>query len=94
MEELKGMDKAGKTFGSAPSEDRKAFRILMGPVIGLLYVVLMPFLAIVTVVALLGGKALGVLFGMAGKSVSFGWRPEASYLSGKGKEKEKGGEDK
>lgn len=62
--------------------------LLLGPVIGLLYAILMPFIGIATVAALAGGKVLGGLYSLAAKSISFGWQPKNAYLSGKKKKKE------
>jgi hypothetical protein len=59
--------------------------LISGPVIGLLYAILMPFIGIATVAALSVSKGLGALYNMAVKSVSFGWRPQNAYLSGKKK---------
>ncbi|MGE5174348.1 MAG: hypothetical protein ACM3MD_11040 [Betaproteobacteria bacterium] len=59
--------------------------LLSGPVIGLLYAVLMPFIGIATVAALAGRTVLGTLYHVAVKSVSFGWHPRNAYLSGKKK---------
>jgi hypothetical protein len=57
--------------------------LLSGPVIGLLYAILMPFIGIAAVAALSVRVGLGALYHMAAKSVSFGWRPRNAYLSGK-----------
>ncbi len=62
--------------------------LLSGPVIGLLYAVMMPFIGIATVTVLTGRALLGGMYNLAAKSVSFGWRPRNAYLSGK---KKKGG---
>jgi hypothetical protein len=61
--------------------------LLSGPVIGLLYTILMPFIGIATVATLAGLKILGSVYQVAEKSVSFGWRPNNAYLSGKKKKK-------
>jgi hypothetical protein len=63
--------------------------LLLGPVLGLLYVITLPFIGIVMVLMLLIGKVNVVLLRMFGRTVSFGWRPVESYLSGK-KRKGKG----
>jgi hypothetical protein len=99
MQEIKETYKAGSDSWKPPNEKEgeQSYSFLMlifGPVIGLLYVIFMPILAIATVTALIGSKFLGFLFGLAGKSISFGWRPEASYLSGKEKDKEKNNDSK
>ncbi len=62
--------------------------LLSGPIIGLLYAVLMPFIGIATVATLAGRKVLGTLYHVAAKSVSFGWHPKNAYLSGKKKKNE------
>ena len=61
--------------------------LLTGPLIGLLYAVLMPFIGLATVAALAGRKILGGLYHLIAKSISFGWQPKNAYLSGKKKEK-------
>ncbi len=62
--------------------------LLSGPVIGLLYAMLMPFIGIATVATLAVRTVLGTLYHVAAKSVSFGWRPRNAYLSGKKKKNE------
>jgi hypothetical protein len=52
-------------------------------VLGLLYVITLPFVGIAMVVMLLIGKANVMLLQVFGRTVSFGWRPVESYLSGK-----------
>ncbi len=59
--------------------------LLAGPVIGLLYVVLLPFIGIATVAAVAARKVAGGVINLVGKSLSFGWRPRTAYLSGKKK---------
>lgn len=59
--------------------------LLAGPIIGLLYAILMPFIGIATVAILAGRKMLEGLSNLATKSVSFGWRPTNAYLAGKKK---------
>lgn len=63
--------------------------LLLGPVIGLLYVIFLPFIAIATVAALAGRKILGGLIGLVGRSLSFGWRPATAHLAGKKAKKKK-----
>jgi len=63
--------------------------LLLGPVIGLIYAILMPFIGIGTVAALAGRKVLGGLYSLVAKSISFGWQPKNAYLSGKKTKKEK-----
>jgi hypothetical protein len=65
-----------------------AVMLLSGPVIGLLYAILMPFIGIAAVVTLAVRKVLGGLYNLAAKSISFGWHPRSAYLAGKKKKKE------
>jgi hypothetical protein len=57
--------------------------LLASPIIGLVYVVFLPFIGIATLAAVAGR---GVLGSVAGKTISFGWRPVEAYLAGKKKE--------
>ena len=59
--------------------------LIAGPVTGLLYAILMPLIGIATVAALSVRMVLGSLYRPAAKNVSFGWRPNNAYLSGKKK---------
>jgi hypothetical protein len=61
--------------------------LLAGPVVGLLYVILLPFIGITTIVMLALQKVAGGTLSLIGKSLSFGWRPKEAYLSGKKKSK-------
>ena len=61
--------------------------LLLGPVVGLLYVICLPFFAIATVVVLGAKKAAGPVVGLVKNIASFGWRPLEAYLSGKKKER-------
>ncbi len=77
--------------------------LVVAPVVGLLYVVFLPVFGLIAVVgmwlvpifgviagtALAGIKLCSGMFSTAGKSVSFGWTPAASYLSGKKAAKKK-----
>ena len=63
--------------------------LLAGPIIGLLYAILLPFIGIGTVAALAGRTMLKGMNNLAAKSISFGWRPKNAYLSGKKKKQEK-----
>jgi hypothetical protein len=61
--------------------------LLAGPVIGLFYVVCLPFIGIATIASLATGKVASVVLSLIGKSLSFGWRPREAYLAGKKKSK-------
>lgn len=68
---------------------KTAATIIVGPVAGLAYVVLLPFIAIGTVVALMGGVVVEGLVALTGRSITLGWRPAVSYLSGRKKKEGK-----
>jgi hypothetical protein len=61
--------------------------LVAGPLIGLFYVISLPFIGIATFLAFLAGKVVNSLLSVIGKSLSFGWRPKEAYLSGKKKTK-------
>jgi hypothetical protein len=67
-----------------------AVMLLSGPIIGLLYAVLMPIIGIATVVTLAVRAVLQGMYNLAAKSISFGWQPMSAYLAGKKKKKEAG----
>jgi len=84
-EDMEDLKKAGyknvlKTIGS----------VVAAPFIGLAYVIILPFAFALALV----GIALNSLFSLAGKSMSFGWRPMESYLAGKRKRKAEKKKDK
>ena len=61
--------------------------VLLGPVAGLVYFICLPFIAIGTIVTLLGSKILVGMMNVTRNLVSFGWRPTEAYLEGKKKKK-------
>jgi len=61
--------------------------LLAGPIIGLFYVLSLPFIGIATLATLATGWVVGNVMSLIGKSLSFGWRPREAYLSGKKKNK-------
>jgi len=61
------------------------WNLLAAPLVGLLYVITLPFIAIGTVLAMVGKKVLGGGATMAGNLISFGWRPSEAHLAGKKK---------
>ncbi|MDR3562433.1 MAG: hypothetical protein P4N59_13510, partial [Negativicutes bacterium] len=63
--------------------------LLAGPIIGLLYVVFLPLIGTATLAAVASRKVLGGMASVAGKTISFGWRPVEAYLAGKKKGKKK-----
>lgn len=62
---------------------RDLLGLIAGPVMGLLYVICLPFIAIATVVILIGRKSLGSVIGIVRNLIAFGWRPTEAYLGGK-----------
>ncbi len=84
------LDEAVLSGGGAASYVRMspAAMLVSGPVIGLLYSILMPFIGIASIVTLATGKLLAGAYNLAVKSVSFGWKPGNAYLSGKKKKKD------
>ncbi len=63
--------------------------LVLGPFLGLAFVIALPFMAIGTVAVLLIGKASGTLLDLASKIVYFEWRPTEAYLAGKRKREKK-----
>jgi hypothetical protein len=61
--------------------------VLLGPITGLVYFICLPFIAIGTIVTLLGKKMMVGIINQTRNLVSFGWRPTEAYLEGKKKKK-------
>jgi hypothetical protein len=74
---------ASSTYYRIPA----SIMLLAGPVIGLFYVIVLPFIGIATIASLATGRVVSGVLGLIGKSLSFGWRPREAYLSGKKKSK-------
>jgi hypothetical protein len=74
---------ASSTYFRIPA----SIMLLAGPVIGLFYVLCLPFIGIATIATLATGKVVSGVLSLIGKSLSFGWRPREAYLSGKKKSK-------
>lgn len=74
--------------GAAYTRVPPSIVLLAGPVIGLIYVIAMPFIAVGTIVVTAGSKLLSALFNLLGNLVSFGWRPSEAHLAGKKKKKD------
>jgi len=75
------------THTSAHSSSSSIALALAGPIIGLVYVVLLPIIGIAATTVLAARRLLTGMFHATGKCVSFGWRPGAAYLSGKKKKR-------
>jgi hypothetical protein len=73
------------------SGGKMALHLLLGPFVGLAYVIALPFIVIATIAAMAGRKLVGVLFDLMGTLVSFSWRPGEAYLGGKHKKEAKKG---
>lgn len=73
------------TYIKAPA----GIALLSMPVIGLIYVVLMPFLGMTAIASIGGTRLLSGLASAIGKTFSFGWRPGNAYLAGKKKRQRK-----
>jgi len=72
-------------YNEDDSVGKKAMLLLLGPFIGLAYVIALPFVSIATMAALVARKIAGGIFNLLGNLVSFGWRPGEAYLGGKKK---------
>jgi len=59
--------------------------LVAGPFLGLGYVIGLPFIAIATIVTLVGGKLVSGMLSTTRNLVSFGWRPSEAYFAGKRK---------
>ncbi len=65
--------------------------LVAAPLLGLVYVIVMPFIAVGTVLAAAGTKAVVGLSHLAANLVSFGWRPSEAHLAGKKKGRKRSG---
>jgi hypothetical protein len=55
---------------------------LVRPILGLVYVIALPFIGIGTILAMIAEKGLGDIVVLTGNLVSFGWRPSEAHLAG------------
>jgi hypothetical protein len=78
------------SIGQRIDGNSSGFILLTAPLIGLLYVVSLPFIGIATVATLASSIIMTRLYNLAAKTISFGWRPSNAYLSGKNKKKHDG----
>ncbi len=60
---------------------KNAVMLVVGPLLGLLYVVLLPFAWIVASLVIIAKQLAGLV--VATTHSSFGWRPIESYLAGR-----------
>ena len=77
------------TYYEDSTVGQRIIGVFLGPILGLAYVICMPFLAIGTITILVGRKGVNVLLGLLRSLASFGWRPSEAYLSGKKKRERK-----
>lgn len=63
--------------------------VLMGPVIGFFYVLLLPFVGMAMILTILARRLGELLFGALGTTAAFGWRPVEAYLMSRRKKKAK-----
>ena len=71
--------------------------ILVAFAMGLIYVLILPFIGVATLITIyviplfgvasgvlvVSGRAIGAFLALVGRSVSFGWRPSSAYLAGR-----------
>ena len=67
---------------------KKAVALLLGPVVGLAYVICLPFISVGAIIVMIGGKALDKVWNLVRSLAYFEWKPSEAYLAGK-KKKEK-----
>jgi len=65
-----------------------AVMLMAAPVIGLVFAVFLPFIAIAMTLTLVGKKLVNMTADATTGSMSFGWRPIEAYLAGKKKRNE------
>ncbi len=80
--------------GGLRSVAKSVGRIAAAPFIGLAYIVMLPIGFFVVLAAALVNLAVKGVASVAGKSVTFEWRPVEAYLAGRKNKKEKGGAKK
>lgn len=86
-----------KCEGTLPGDEQTTYLrapsivvVLMGPVIGLFYVLFLPVIGLAMIVMLVTSQLSSVLYDVFGRTAAFGWRPvEAYLLSRKNKKKAK-----
>jgi hypothetical protein len=72
-----------KIEGVSEGRSKSIAMLILGPILGLIYFVSLPLIAIGAVAVMVGDR---MVKGMV-RLVSFGWRPQESYLGGKKKSK-------
>lgn len=77
------LERDGKLPGASETRYLKApaiVMVLMGPVIGFFYVLILPFIGMAMILTLLASRIGELLLGALGTTASFGWRPVEAYL--------------
>lgn len=64
--------------------------LVLGPILGLVYAVFLPFIGIAMLVKLVGEKIIVGLLSLVASTFSFKWRPLEAYLAGKKRSKNNG----
>lgn len=77
--------------GGLRSVAKSVGRIAAAPFIGLAYIVMLPVGFFIALAAALVNLAVKAVAGVAGKSVTFEWRPVEAYLAGRKKKAERTG---
>ena len=77
------------TYWEDATIGKRAVALLLGPVVGLGYVIFLPFIALATIIFMTGRKTLGKGWDIARNLTYFGWRPSEAYLAGKKEDKKK-----
>jgi hypothetical protein len=54
--------------------------VLIGPVIGLFYVMFLPFIGLAMIFMLVTSQLSSMLYEVFGRTAAFGWRPVEAYL--------------
>jgi hypothetical protein len=92
------MEQEGVLPGSGTTRYIKApvaVMLMAAPVIGLVFAVFLPFIAIAMTLTLVGKKLANMTADATKGSMSFGWRPIEAYLAGKkGKNEARAKKDK
>ena len=83
-----------KSEGTLPGDEQTNYLkapaivvVLMGPVVGLFYVVLLPFIGLAMILMLVTQQLSNALFEVFGRTAAFGWRPVEAYLLSRRKKK-------
>jgi hypothetical protein len=73
------------TYMADATIGKRAGALLLGPVVGLGYVVVLPFISVAAIIVMIGGKTLGKAWDLTRSLAFFEWRPSEAYLAGKKK---------